>query len=347
MKIVWVIEGPIPPTSAYSQQINLISQHLHDFGIESAICNPQSFEDQGDETLEAISSYNPDVIISFGNTHVWGLGEYFKKPVLSWFLWGTDEPLPIEGPIPYITFAAVSRYTQAALEGIGIDARCIPHAYDPAVFYPGRRKSARARLGWDDRDTVLMVGTNCVPDQEGDPDRKNWAGALEAFAFVSKSLPDIRLYAHTSNDGALDIMGYAEKLGIQEAVEVAGLDESDRSYPPEYIADLYRASDVLLFPSFAEGFGVPLIESQACGTPVITTDAGPMRELTQMGTAVRSISHPDRPGWSQPDTKELAKAIERWMEFRHSRKNDNSVMQEYAVEAVVEDCFLPILEELR
>jgi len=42
---------------------------------------------------------------------------------------------------------------------------------------------------------------------------------------------------------------------------------------------LYSAAKVFLFPSLAEGFGWPLVEAQACGCPVITTDEAPMNEV--------------------------------------------------------------------
>jgi glycosyltransferase involved in cell wall biosynthesis len=43
---------------------------------------------------------------------------------------------------------------------------------------------------------------------------------------------------------------------------------------------------VLLSPSMGEGFGVPIVESQACGVPVITTDCSAMTELTEAGWRV-------------------------------------------------------------
>lgn len=49
----------------------------------------------------------------------------------------------------------------------------------------------------------------------------------------------------------------------------------------------YSYARVFLFPSFAEGFGWPLIEAQACGCPVITTDEAPMNEVA--GDAARYI----------------------------------------------------------
>ena len=42
---------------------------------------------------------------------------------------------------------------------------------------------------------------------------------------------------------------------------------------------LYRHADALLFPSWIEGFGLPLIEAMACGTPVITSGTSAMPEI--------------------------------------------------------------------
>jgi glycosyltransferase involved in cell wall biosynthesis len=49
----------------------------------------------------------------------------------------------------------------------------------------------------------------------------------------------------------------------------------------------YSSARTLLFPSLAEGFGWPLIEAQACGCPVITTDEAPMNEIA--GPAARYL----------------------------------------------------------
>lgn len=48
---------------------------------------------------------------------------------------------------------------------------------------------------------------------------------------------------------------------------------------PELIEALYTRAEALLYPSLDEGFGWPIIEAQACGCPVITTDREPMREI--------------------------------------------------------------------
>jgi glycosyltransferase involved in cell wall biosynthesis len=46
---------------------------------------------------------------------------------------------------------------------------------------------------------------------------------------------------------------------------------------------LYNAASVLLYPSLYEGFGLPILEAQACGLPVITSDRGSMKEVSGKG----------------------------------------------------------------
>jgi glycosyltransferase involved in cell wall biosynthesis len=52
------------------------------------------------------------------------------------------------------------------------------------------------------------------------------------------------------------------------------------------VVELYRTSDVLLFPSTKEGFGVPIAEAQATGLPVVTSDLSPMREVAGEGAVL-------------------------------------------------------------
>ncbi|MGQ1787095.1 glycosyltransferase family 4 protein [Saccharicrinis sp. GN24d3] len=59
------------------------------------------------------------------------------------------------------------------------------------------------------------------------------------------------------------------KLEVENLVQV----------PYEEILDAYRRCDMLCFPSFYEGFGLPIIEAQATGRPVVTSNFGAMKEI--------------------------------------------------------------------
>jgi glycosyltransferase involved in cell wall biosynthesis len=61
-----------------------------------------------------------------------------------------------------------------------------------------------------------------------------------------------------------------------------------------YMANIYRASDVLLNPAKSEGFGIPLLEAQLCGCPVIATDYSTTDELVKTGWKTETI-----PDWTQ------------------------------------------------
>jgi glycosyltransferase involved in cell wall biosynthesis len=49
---------------------------------------------------------------------------------------------------------------------------------------------------------------------------------------------------------------------------------------------LVKAARAVLFPSLYEGFGLPILEAMACGTPVMTSNTGAMKEIAQPGTAM-------------------------------------------------------------
>lgn len=100
---------------------------------------------------------------------------------------------------------------------------------------------------------------------------KNRLGVLRIFAEVVKR-PGFELHSlvMAGKPWTAEMRQLVHDLGLQErAVELVNVSN-------EALRALYSAAEALLFPSLAEGFGWPIIEAQACGCPVVTTDLAPM-----------------------------------------------------------------------
>ncbi len=128
-----------------------------------------------------------------------------------------------------------------------------------------RRERLAAVRDLHERDAyVLIVGANHR--------RKNREAALRAVANVAASWKGKIVFAGDPPNAELKSL--AARLGILERiVEVVGPSN-------ELLEALYNGALALLFPSRFEGFGWPLIEAQACGCPVICSDAPPLPEVT-------------------------------------------------------------------
>ncbi|MDO8573890.1 MAG: glycosyltransferase family 1 protein, partial [Candidatus Daviesbacteria bacterium] len=68
-----------------------------------------------------------------------------------------------------------------------------------------------------------------------------------------------------------------KELGIEDRVKFLG------HVPDEELPPLYSNAEALLFPSLFEGFGLPILEAQACGCPVITSNISSMPEVAGKG----------------------------------------------------------------
>jgi glycosyltransferase involved in cell wall biosynthesis len=70
-----------------------------------------------------------------------------------------------------------------------------------------------------------------------------------------------------------DLADYIERYRVTTRVDFVGV------VPEEELPSLYRGAEALIFPSLYEGFGLPIIEAMACGTPVVTADTTAMPEV--------------------------------------------------------------------
>lgn len=116
---------------------------------------------------------------------------------------------------------------------------------------------------------ILFVGT--TPN-------KNLDRVIEALRGISCHLSIIGKMPH----------------GAAERLNAAGIHWSNSSgLTDEEMDRQYAAADLLLFPSTFEGFGLPIIEAQTAGRPVITSDLSPMKEVAGEGACLVDPYDPD------------------------------------------------------
>ena len=140
----------------------------------------------------------------------------------------------------------------------GVDERFRP-VRDPAAL-----SAVRTRYGLGEAPFVLAVGT-LQP-------RKNYVRLIQAFAQLP--FPEMRLVLAGGRGWLFDaIFAEVERLHLRERVLFPGF-AADEDLPA-----LYSAARVLAYPSLYEGFGLPILEAFACGTPVVTSAASSMPEV--------------------------------------------------------------------
>lgn len=159
----------------------------------------------------------------------------------------------------------------------GVSERFRP-VTDAAIIH-----AVRGRYGLGATPFILTVGT-IQP-------RKNYEFLVRAFRPVAGRYPHSLIIAGGMgwlNEG---LTAEIERQGLGERVRFTGfVDDED-------LPALYSAADLLAFPSIYEGFGLPLLEAMACGTPVISSNSSSLPEVAREGAAVLLSPH-DEAAWS-------------------------------------------------
>jgi len=105
--------------------------------------------------------------------------------------------------------------------------------------------------------------------------RKNLVGVVEAFSLLkeSKKIPHHLVVVGSKGHFYREVIDQIEKSNYREQIHLLGY------VPDEALPALYAAADVFVLPSFYEGFGLPVLEAMASGTPVVTSDNSSMSEI--------------------------------------------------------------------
>jgi glycosyltransferase involved in cell wall biosynthesis len=250
---------------------------------------------------------------------------------------------------------AMTRFGESQLREHGFDPLYVPHGVDTEVYRPhDDPRALKEKMGLDpDVFVVGMVGAN----MQQNPPRKAFPQVFQAFAQFHAQHPDTFLYLHCETLGmyeGINLLHLAQACGIP-AGAYGGVAQDKYlvgTVTGPQMAGIYSIMDVLANPSYGEGFGVPIIEAQACGVPVIVTDWTSMPELCGAGWKVQG----DR-WWDSfhasffmcPSVYEIVDAFEQAYEARDDyglKAKAREFALQYDADLVMADYWTPTLARL-
>ena len=377
MKITWFSNAPWGATGYGTQTAQIVPRIRsagHDIGIianwgltgaaqkwEDIPIYPGGFDPYSNDVAQAhhdvFTGKQPAWLITLYD--VWPLDrKSFPERTASW--------VPVDHyPVPKevadwcrsVRTVAMSRFGQRALADAGVDAGYIPHSIDTQVFRPreltAKGKPIRQALGIP--DDAFLVAINAA-NQGKSPPRKGWGEMFQALGAWMPERPNVHLYVHTDPHriSGIDLVALARACKIPEdrlhwadayALTFGWIGQQD-------MAAIYTAADVLLATSKGEGFGLPVLEAQACGTPVIVSDFSAQPELVGAGWIVEG-----QPDWDAAQgafffTPYIGGILTR-LEEAYAARGDNGLREravafaaDYDSNLVFTRYWLPFLAEL-
>jgi glycosyltransferase involved in cell wall biosynthesis len=217
--------------------------------------------------------------------------------------------------------------------------RVIPNGIDIDIFFKLEPLTIRfvKDLNLTKGDPLILLPVRLTP-------RKNIELALQILAELIHSFPNAILLitgpeGPHNPDNAMykqKLLKYRDKLDLRGAALFL-VEEISDYIPDAVIADLYHLSDVLLFPSREEGFGIPMIEAAFSSLPVFCADIPVLREL---GGGDVSYFDPDA------DPKSVAGQITERLKSEMTSRWLRRAKHSYSWESIYTIHIEPLLKEI-
>jgi len=196
---------------------------------------------------------------------------------------------------------AMSKFGEGQMKKFAVNKKIIPIlvGVDTKVYYPmSERNDLRKKYNIDDRFVVGFVGRNQI--------RKMQPYWMRGFANFAKGKSDVSLLLHTDTDPpAGEGRGWAINALIWKFEKEINEDLTDskrimltrtkmdikerQKISKEGMNEIYNLMDIFLYPTGGEGFGMPAIESQSAGVPLLMSDNTTGPELTKAGELINML----------------------------------------------------------
>lgn len=246
---------------------------------------------------------------------------------------------------------AMSRHGQRMLQDAGLDPEYAPHGIDTQALAPTDPKLWRGMIKPEIPEDWFVAGI--VAANKGNPSRKSFDVSFQAFAKHLKEHPDSLLYVHSEVSGAMQGVNL---IDLAQACEIPSENirfspqyhQSILGFAPEHMSAVFSSFDVLLNPAQGEGFGIPVIEAQSCGVPVIVTDWTAMSELCGAGQRVEGQRQFTMGGsWTKSaSVDEVTRALDQAYNRRgRDAKKAREFALQYDADKVFDEHWRPILDK--
>ncbi len=359
LKLLWTSNSFTAP-SGYGQQTALWLARLVKAGYDVALASNYGLMGAPFMTPDGIVNYpavtdsalndiivghfqhsQSDVCISLYDPHPFKKEAYGQFP---WCAWTPSDCVPLHpGNKIALSFArwiwSMSKFGDAQIRLAGFqNVTYVPHGINTSVFRPIPQAESRARLqpqlGVDFQDKFVVM---CNAANKGMPSRKGFYETFAAFKAFCDIQPNSLMYMHSEAMGAFNGENLIEimrlvNLDPQKVAFVPQYQLVTGMLSPEYMADCYNAADVFLSTSHGEGFGIPVVEAQACGTPIVAPDNSALSELNLTGRKVKCTTYMPVTGvtWERPDIGETVQGLL----WTYEHRNDETLHNETRIKAL-------------
>ena len=394
MRLLWSAASPWC-NSGYGKPLRNLIPLLHEAGHQSAIAPYSGYGGAASGVMVGgapVKLYPPfkdayfndciemhaqdwqaNVVISLQD--VWVLQDWAERD-FTWLPWLPIDTNRITEPVAKALDGcamplSMSKHGQGLLVEAGwLGAKHIPFGVDLEMYRPRSKDVTRMECGLPPGKFIAgMVAAN-----SSYPSRKSFPEVLMAWRRWLDAGGDGLLYIHSrlqpkySQRRGLFFPTLLDSLGLKWAT-MNNDDTADAQvlFPDAYrywsgghddeeLASIMNSFDVLLSPSQAEGFGIPILEAQACGVPVVTLNTTAMPEITFSGKCLEPLQQvwEIQGGWrGLVGVDSLVGAIEWSADMlmtktggQHYREHARAGAEDYSWQQTVDDYWLPILDEV-